>query len=132
MNWSSSAGQARRSRRSSSRVELVEHLAAERVQAQVELEEDVLLALEVVVERRLRDAEPLGDLAQRGLVVALLVEELEGDVEDPLARLAAGPAGTCSVCSMTRILLDGRQVSDYARESYLPTGKEMAMPPRYR
>ena len=44
------------------------------------------LRLEVVVERRLRDAEPLGDLAQRRLVVALLGEQLERDVEDPLAR----------------------------------------------
>jgi len=60
-------------------VQLVEQVGAERVQAQVQLEEDVLLALEVVVERRLGDTQALGDLAQRGLVVALLVEELEGD-----------------------------------------------------
>ena len=37
--------------------ELVEHVAAERVEPQVQLEEDVLLALEVVVERRLGEAE---------------------------------------------------------------------------
>ena len=70
------------------RSELFERLPPERVQPQVELEEDVLLAREVVVERRLRDAEPVGDLAQRGLVVALVVEELERDVEDPLPRVA--------------------------------------------
>ncbi len=38
--------------------ELVECLASERVEAQMELQEDVLLALEVVVERGLRGAEP--------------------------------------------------------------------------
>ena len=102
-------------------VELIEQLAPELVQPQVQLEEDVLLALEVVVERRLGDAEPLGDLAQRRLVVALLVEELERDVEDPLARLAARPAaglGLVSVVlgsSMLNVsLLDDRQVSGYA------------------
>jgi len=34
----------------------------------------------VVVERGLGDVEPLGDLAQRRLLVALLGEELEGDI----------------------------------------------------
>src|SRR5262249_50207233 len=72
-------------------VELVENAAPELVQAQVELEQDVFLALEVVIERRLRDAEALGDLAQRGPLVPLLVEQLERDVQDPLACRAAGP-----------------------------------------
>ena len=45
-------------------LEVIERLAAERVEAQVQLEQDVFLALEVVVERGLGDAEPLGDLAQ--------------------------------------------------------------------
>ena len=40
----------------SSTVELIEHVAPEVVQAQMQLEEDVLLALEVVVQRRLRHA----------------------------------------------------------------------------
>ena len=71
---------------------MIERLPAERVEAQVQLEEDVLLALEVVVERGLGDAESLGDLAQRGLVVALLVEQLERDVEDALAHRPAGPS----------------------------------------
>jgi hypothetical protein len=65
-------------------VEPVEDVAAEGVEAQVELEEDVFLALEVVVERGLRHFESIGDLPQRSLVVALLVEELERDVEDAL------------------------------------------------
>jgi len=56
------------------------------VEAQVQLEEDVLLALEVVVERGLRHPETIGNLAQRCLVVALLVEQLERDVEDALPR----------------------------------------------
>ena len=56
----------------------------------MQLQQDVLLALEVVVERGLGDAQPLGDLAQRGLVVALLVEQLERHVQDALAHLAPG------------------------------------------
>ena len=44
-------------------LELLERLASERVQAQVQLQQDVLLALEVVVERRLGGTEPLGDVA---------------------------------------------------------------------
>ena len=62
------------------------------MQPHVQLQEDVLLALEVVVQRGLRDLQPLGDLPQRRLVVALLVEQLQRDVEDPLARRPAGPA----------------------------------------
>jgi hypothetical protein len=69
----------------------LEDVPAEPVEPEVELEEDVLFMLEVVVERRLRDPESVGDLAQRGLVVALIVEQLEGDVEDALPRGASGP-----------------------------------------
>jgi hypothetical protein len=46
--------------------------------------EDLLLGLEVVVERRLGHAEPVGDLAQGGLVVAALAEQLQRDRLDPL------------------------------------------------
>jgi hypothetical protein len=42
-----------------------------------EADEDVFLGLEVVVERRLRDVQPFGDLPQRRLLVALLGEEFE-------------------------------------------------------
>jgi hypothetical protein len=38
--------------------------------------DDVFLGREVVIERGLGDAEALGDLAQRGLVVTLLGEQL--------------------------------------------------------
>ena len=75
------------------RVEPREGLAPERVQAQVELEQHVLLALEVVIERRLRRAQPLGDVTQRGLVVTLLGEQLERDVEDALACRGAALCG---------------------------------------
>jgi len=46
--------------------------------------EDVLFGLEVVVERGLGDAEAVGDLAQAGAVVALVDEQVEGDVEDAI------------------------------------------------
>ena len=64
---------------------LREGLAAELVQAHVQRHEDVVLGREVVVERRLGDAQLLGDLAQAGAVEALLGEEVEGHIEDALA-----------------------------------------------
>ncbi len=67
------------------RVDPAQGSASELVETQVELDQDVLLAGEVVVDRRLGEAQPLGYLAQRGLLVALLGEQLQGDVEDPLA-----------------------------------------------
>ena len=51
--------------------------------------QDLVLAGEVVVERGLGDAEALGDLPQRGAVVALLDEELGRHVEDALAGVSA-------------------------------------------
>ena len=56
----------------------------EGVQAQVQRQEDVLFALEVVVEGGLGEAQRVGDLAQRRLVVAVLGEQVEGDVQDAL------------------------------------------------
>ena len=71
----------------------VERLTAELVEAQVERHQDVGLAGEVVVDRRLGEAEPVGDLAERRLVVALRAEQLEGDVEDALpGRRRADPS----------------------------------------
>ncbi len=67
------------------RIQRAQQLLAQGVQAQVQLEQDVRLALEVVVERRLGEPEALGDVADRRLVVALLGEQLERDVEDPFA-----------------------------------------------
>ena len=46
--------------------------------------EDVVLGREVVVERRLGEAQPFGDLPQRGAVEALLDEQVEGHIEDAL------------------------------------------------
>jgi hypothetical protein len=60
----------------------VEDLLQVRHQRVGERAEDVVLGLVVVVEGRLAEPEPLGDLAQRRPVVALLDEEVEGDVED--------------------------------------------------
>ena len=60
------------------------------------------LDAEVVVERRLGEAELLGYLPQRGAVEALLNEQVEGHVQDALAgrarlgRLAAGLASRAS------------------------------------
>ena len=65
--------------------EAVEGVLAEVVHAHVEGQEDVLLALEVVVEGRLGDAQLFGDLPQAGAVVALGQEEVEGHIENALA-----------------------------------------------
>src|SRR5690606_10470056 len=46
--------------------------------------EQVLLARDVVVDRRLGDAEVLGEHAHRGRVVAVPVEHLDRDEEDRL------------------------------------------------
>ena len=63
----------------------VEGVLAEVVHAHVEGHEDALLALEVVVEGRLGDAQLFGDLSQARAVVALGQEEVEGRVENALA-----------------------------------------------
>ena len=64
---------------------LEQRLLAELVHPHVQRQQDVVLRLEVVVERRLGDAEALGDLAQAGAVEALLGEEVESHIEDALA-----------------------------------------------
>ena len=70
----------------------LERVASEVVEAHVQRHQDVGLAGEVVVDRRLGEPEPLGDLAQRRLVVPLGGEQFEGDVEDPFpGRLARRP-----------------------------------------
>jgi hypothetical protein len=53
-----------------------------------EAADDVLFGLEVVVQGGLGDAEPLGDLAQRGLLVPVLREQLEGHGLNPLPGVA--------------------------------------------
>src|SRR6266496_24098 len=51
--------------------------------------DDVFLGLEVVVQRCLGDIEPLGDLAQRRLLVALLGEQRDRDLLDACPGVAA-------------------------------------------
>src|SRR4030095_5476738 len=74
--------------------ELLEGVPPDRVKPQVQLEEDVLLALSVVVERGFRAAAALGVSAQRGPLVPLLVKELHCDVEDPLPGLIPSALGS--------------------------------------
>jgi hypothetical protein len=51
------------------------------------------LVLEIEVKRRRRNADPVGDASDRGLIVALLEEQLLGGVEDLLAAgMALAPA----------------------------------------
>jgi hypothetical protein len=58
-----------------------------------QLEEDLVLAAEVVVQRGLADADPLGDLPGGGRRQALADEQLGGRVEDLRARRDLGVAG---------------------------------------
>jgi len=51
-----------------------------------QVDQQLLLGAVVVVEARLGDADPLGDLVHRGAVVALLAEQLEGGSADALPR----------------------------------------------
>jgi alpha-D-ribose 1-methylphosphonate 5-triphosphate synthase subunit PhnI len=89
--------------------EPADDVAADRLQAPVKLDEDVLLALEVVVQRGLGDVEALGDLAQGRLVVTLFVEQRQRDLQNALPRVA-GPWKLRSVFRHAPTLLDGRQV----------------------
>ena len=76
--------------------------------------QDVVLGREVVVERRLGDAELLGDLPQAGAVETLLGEEVQGHVEDPLSGVdRAGPVAAGSVAA--GLIIPGRGAR--ARES---------------
>jgi len=51
--------------------------------------DDVFLGPEVVIKRRLGNAEPLGDLAQRGAFVAVFGKEFYRNLLDPRAGVAA-------------------------------------------
>ena len=80
------------------------------VHLEMELQQDVRLAREVVVQRRLGDAQWRRDLAHRGGGVPLADEQVECDLEDPLAggrcsaRQArqAGSTGGAAVASCAR------------------------------
>jgi len=54
-----------------------------------ETQDYVFFGLEVVIQGGLGHAKPLGDLAQRGALVAVLGEELHGDLLNPGARVGA-------------------------------------------
>ena len=64
-------------------------VANARVQVEHDLFEDLLLAREVEVEGALADARRLGDLHDRGVVVAELGEDLLGGLEQLLAGALA-------------------------------------------
>src|SRR5919204_3131353 len=80
---------------------LLHRVAHAAVEILDELVEDPLLAREVEVEGPVRDARGLGDLDDRGLVVAELGEDLLGGLEQPrtgaLAAFRAGAAGARGV-----------------------------------
>ena len=60
-------------------------------------EEQVVLVMDVAVERGLRDAEPLGDIVERGAVTAAAIEDAGGLADD---RFALG--SDCSARSAPR------------------------------
>jgi hypothetical protein len=90
-----------------------------------EAADDVFLGLEVVVERGLRDAEPLGDLAQRGPLVALLREKLERDLLDARPGVAAPPA----VRLLVRVLRLAVRIAGLSRQLGLCRVHPRAVPP---
>lgn len=56
------------------------------------LEQDLVLAAEVIIERGLGDVQPLGDVVQRGAVIALFEEQGDGRAQHRLALFVAGAA----------------------------------------
>lgn len=78
-------------------------------------EQDLVLAAEVVVERRLGDVEPLGDVVERGAVIALLEEELYGRAQYRLALLVAGAAPAFER-QPWRLMAGGGRMSVHVRE----------------
>lgn len=56
------------------------------------LEQDLVLAAEIIIERGLGDVQPLGDVVQRGAVIALFEEQLHGGAQHGFALLVAGAA----------------------------------------
>ena len=82
--------------------------------------DDVFLGLEVVVQCGLGHAQPFGDLAQRGLLVALLGEQLERDLLRPRPGVSTRSGSRAcmsvshSLAEPGRNLLDGRLVSSHS------------------
>ena len=104
----------------------------QRVQRAVERQpQQVPLARHVVVDRRLGDAEPGGQLVHAGRLVAALVEHRDGDVEQRVQRVTRGGRGvpgcvrprcscaaahrfrsSCSRCSLPTERVEGVRVDD--------------------
>src|ERR1019366_9263538 len=92
--------------------------------------DDVFLRLEMVVQGSLGDREPLGDLAQRRLLVTLLSEQLDCDLLD--ARPRVGAARCClahrplrHASSLPGNLLDGRLVSSLPCSRRMLAGRQV-------
>ena len=98
------------------------------VQAHVQGQQDLVLALEVVIDRGFREPELVGNLAQGGLVEALLDEEVHRDVEDaiashsPAARVAPRALEGVERPVAVRGQL-GSRFYEACPSSYLTTGK---------
>lgn len=67
---------------------IVDELVAERPA----LEQDLILAAEIIVQRRLGDVQPLGDIVERGAVITLFKEQLDGGAQHCFALFVAGAA----------------------------------------
>ena len=77
--------------------------ALEAAQRLIERErEQLILRRHVVVDRRLREAEPFGEHPDRGGVVAVLVEGGDGDLED--AALVVAGAAAAEAVSVIRLV----------------------------
>ena len=101
------------------------------VQVEHELVEDPLLAVEVEVEGALTDARGLGDLDDRGVVVAVLGEDALGRLDQLLARALAPCGQLASRAGSEELALDDlpqrvpRQLVD---EAHLPRNLEPGQP----
>ena len=56
------------------------------------LEQDLVLAAKIIVERGLGDVQPFGDLVERGAMIALLEKQLHGGSQHGFALLVARAA----------------------------------------
>jgi len=77
----------------------IKHVMTKGMEAKIECEEDIFLALEVVVKGSLRKADLVGDLSQRRLVVTMLGEQIESNVQYSLACRSPRPPTSRSLIS---------------------------------
>src|SRR5690606_26506614 len=92
------------------------------------LGQQLLLGGEVVVERRLGDLQPLGDLAQAGVGEPLLREELQRGLPDLRPGVGVPPRHGAPFSVLARPLCSpcARPVNPAILSRYLPTGKLLA------